>query len=277
MELQGKDAEPFKIKGLRKDEDDTYPDIGLSDEVRRSILEEVSDTPEPAYRSAGQAAVESARANRQAFEEREALYETTPSEGALRGSAVAREVEQKQKLAQEEEEKISRIRQSLNDPSPEGRFQELAERGKWLREFAERVKTSPESIDEKEKGLLIQYIEKLKFNASRENNQKIDALVNNLKAESLESETGSALYERAALGFADQYKRLAERERLAKEGYSEDARKAQTAYGAKPVQTTPMTAEDLLKRKVTRKAGGWFSRIKNRIQDEVEKFTQRMK
>lgn len=275
MELKGSEAEPFKIKGLRKDEDDTYPDIGLSDEVRRSILEEVSETPEPAYRTAGQSAVESARANRRAFEEREASYETTPSEGALHGSAVAREIERKQAMAQEEE--ISNIRQSLNDPSPEGRFQELAERGKWLREFAERVKTSPQSIEAEEKGLLIQYIEKLKFNASRENNQKIDALIENLLAESPESKTGSALYERAALGFADQYKRLAERERLAKEGYTPDERKAQTAYGAKPVQTIPMTAGDLLKRKTTKKAGGWFSRIKNRVQEEVQKFTERMK
>ncbi|MDQ3014386.1 MAG: hypothetical protein M3Q73_00805 [bacterium] len=232
MELKGSEAEPFKIKGLRNDKDDSHPDMGLSEEVRKTILEEVSD---------------------------------------------AREIEGKQNMTQEEEERISHIRQSLNDPSPEGRFQELAERGKWLREFAERVKTAPESIEEDEKGFLIQYIEKLKFNASRENNQKIDALIENLLAESPESKNGNALYERAALGFADQYKRLAERERLAQEGYTRDERKAQTAYGAKPVQTTPMTAGDLLKRKVTKKSGGWFSRIKNRIQEEVEKFTERMK
>jgi hypothetical protein len=224
-------------------------EVGLSEATRAELLKlkreinlETSDAARPGV-EAGEAAVANYQKNREAFQEREA------------------------RKAQEEDLK-AKLRQSLNDPSPEGRKRELIERGAWLRAFAERVKSDPSSIHDEEVNTVISYIEQFKNTANKENKDKINSLVQSLRMKLPQTQEGADLLYKASIGFADQYKRLAERQRMAMEGISPEESKAATPFVSqedklKPRTTPqPMTGFQLATRKIGNTIRSWFGRGK---------------
>lgn len=85
------------------------------------------------------------------------------------------------------------------------------EKGQWLQQFAERVTATPENIDGEQCYRLITCIELCKFNATREEHAEIDTLIRTLMTNPPDSPTGNQIFRDAALMYADQYRRRAER------------------------------------------------------------------
>jgi|SRR3989344_3953113 len=126
------------------------------------------------------------------------------------------------------QEEINKLRESLEDGTPEGRMQELNERADWLQDFASRIENDPEAVTNEEIQLLISYIEKFKYSANDENKEKIDTLVRELRSFPPETREGSYLYKEAAERFSSQYRILSKRENLKAQGISREERVRRT-------------------------------------------------
>ncbi|MDQ3014385.1 MAG: hypothetical protein M3Q73_00800 [bacterium] len=85
------------------------------------------------------------------------------------------------------------------------------EREQWLQQFAEQVTTAPENINGEQIHQLITCIELCKFNSTREKHYEIDTLIRSLMTSTPDSPTGNQLFRDAAIMYADQYRRRAER------------------------------------------------------------------
>ncbi len=268
--------------GVGEDESpEKAEDVGLSDSERNVMLNKVRENNEGIVRMR-----EAYQAQSIGTSERIPVEPSEASQAGREGGAAAvyearknrKNSEKIQSQKNAEYAQMLSVRQSLNDPSSEGRTRELAERGQWLRTFAEKTSSAPDQIGMATVGLLISYIEEFKKNknTSEENKRKIDGLVVSIKKAKTESSEGRELLQKAALGFAEQYKRLSERERLAAEGYSRNERLEMTSP-SKKTSSSPVSINELAARKVKNGVRGWFSRVKDRVKQEAQNFTRRMK
>jgi hypothetical protein len=202
----------------------------------------------------------------------EAAYVTQPSEGAVNGIATSQQVQEATKTRQayydtkpHVSEAIKKLRKSMI-VTVEDRVNLLTHRANWLRDFSLRAHRDPQSIKKEEVDTLIEYIEEYKNKdgihpPNLENLEKIDRLIVSLRITDPESSEGNKKYVRAALGFAGQYDRLAQRENLKAKGVSYEQIHEQTKR-----EVTPMKVIQPQQPKKQgwfgKKIGGWFERVK---------------